>query len=484
MRDVAIIGAGVSGSACARELSRYQLDICVIEKEEDVCAGTSKANSGIVHSGIDAAPGSLMAKLNVQGNQMMEELSKELDFPFRRNGSLILCFDEADRDRLMELYSHGEKNGVPCEIIEKEQLKKMEPNVSDEAVCAIYCPTGGIVCPFGLNIALAENAAVNGVEFLFNTQVLTITKIDDGFRLTTDQGDIEAKVVINAAGVHADTFHNMVSTRKIHIMPRRGEYCLLDKSAGTIVDHTIFQLPGKFGKGVLVTPTTHGNLLIGPTAIDQEDGDLTATTRDGLDEVLKKSLKSVPDLPLRSVITSFAGNRAHEDGHEFIIEESADAPGFVDVAGIESPGLTSAPAIGVMVCSIVTDILHPTKNPDFVGTRTGILNPKHLSEKQYARLIKEKPAYGNIVCRCEMVTEGEIIDAIHRPLGAKSLDGIKRRTRAGFGRCQAGFCSPKIMDILSRELGISQMDITKCGADSKLIVDVTKSSVRDEGEES
>lgn len=484
MRDVAIIGAGVSGSACARELSRYQLDICVIEKEEDVCAGTSKANSGIVHSGIDAAPGSLMAKLNVQGNQMMEELSKELDFPFRRNGSLILCFDEADRDRLMELYSHGEKNGVPCEIIEKEQLKKMEPHVSDEAVCAIYCPTGGIVCPFGLNIALAENAAVNGVEFLFNTQVLTITKIDDGFRLTTDQGDIEAKVVINAAGVHADTFHNMVSTRKIHIMPRRGEYCLLDKSAGAIVDHTIFQLPGKFGKGVLVTPTTHGNLLIGPTAIDQEDGDLTATTRDGLDEVLKKSLKSVPDLPLRSVITSFAGNRAHEDGHEFIIEESADAPGFVDVAGIESPGLTSAPAIGVMVCSIVTDILHPTKNPDFVGTRTGILNPKHLSEKQYARLIKEKPAYGNIVCRCEMVTEGEIIDAIHRPLGAKSLDGIKRRTRAGFGRCQAGFCSPKIMDILSRELGISQMDITKCGADSNLIVDVTKSSVRDEGEES
>ncbi len=480
MYDVVIIGAGVTGSASARELSRYSLNICVIDKEEDVCAGTSKANSAIVHSGIDAAPGTLMAELNVKGNEMMEAWSKELDFAFKRNGSLILCFSEDDRPNLEALFSHAEANGVPgCRIIEKEELHQMEPNVSDEAIAAIYCPTGGIVCPFGMNIAMAENAYTNGVEFRFNTAVRNITKTDKGWKLTTSNGDIFTKVVVNAAGVNADIFHNMVSADKINITPRRGEYCLLDKTAGGIVSNTIFQLPGKYGKGILVTPTVHGNILIGPTANDHDNREATNTTQDGLANVISAASRSVPNVPVRQVITSFSGNRAHEDNHEFIIKELEDAPFFVDAAGIESPGLTSAPAIGVKVAGIVAGLLKPEKNPDFNGTRKGILDPKSLSEEDYAKLIAEKPAYGNIICRCEMITEGEIIDAVTRPLGAKSLDGVKRRTRAGMGRCQAGFCSPRTMEIISRELDMSQLEITKNGGKSNMVVGYTKKSLEE-----
>ncbi len=484
MFDVIIIGAGVSGSACARELSRYQLKIGVLEKEEDVCCGTSKANSGIVHSGIDCEPGTLMAEMNIRGNAMMEEWSKELDFEFQRNGSLILCFAEEDRPRLEALFAHAGKNGVQgARIIEKEEILQMEPNVSEDVVAAIHCPTGGIVCPFGMNIAMAENAATNGAAFHFNTEVQNIEKKDGHWLLTTNQGKFATKVVVNAAGVYADVFHNMVSTKKIHITARRGEYLLLDKAVSGIVGNTIFQLPGKGGKGILVTPTVHGNTLLGPTAIDHEDKESTATTREGLAEVMAKANKSVPSVPMRQVITSFAGNRAHEDGHEFIIKELPDAPGFVDVAGIESPGLTSAPAIGERVAGIVAGILKPEKNASFNGKRQGILNPKTLSEEDYAKLIQEKPSYGSIVCRCEMITEGEIIDAIRRPLGAKSLDGVKRRTRAGMGRCQAGFCSPKTMEILARELGVSQLAITKNGGKSYLAVGYTKNSVKEAAED-
>ena len=408
MYDVVIIGAGVSGSACARELSKYNLSICVVEKEEDVCCGTSKANSAIVHSGIDCKTGTLMAQMNIRGNEMMDELSKQLDFEFRRNGSLILCFSE------------------------------------------------------------------DGVEFLFNTEVKEIQKEQAGYILITQNGEIHARCVVNAAGVYADVFHNMVSENKIHITPRRGEYELLDRAAGGIVDKTIFQLPGKYGKGVLVTPTVHGNILIGPTADDHDDKDGTNTTRAGLAHVTTSGTRSVPSLPMRQVITSFAGNRAHEDGHEFIIEELKDAPFFVDCAGIESPGLSSAPAIGERVAAIVERLFKPSKNADFIETRKGILNPKKLSEDEYKELIKEKPEYGNIICRCEMITEGEIMDAVNRPLGAKSLDGVKRRTRAGMGRCQAGFCSPRTMEIIARERGISQLDITKSGGKSKIVVGMSK----------
>ncbi len=307
--------------------------------------------------------------------------------------------------------------------------------------------------------------------------VQKIQKIAGGWQLTTSTGTYEARCVVNAAGVYADRFHNMVSDKKIHITPRRGDYCLLDKSAGRHVEHTIFALPNKYGKGVLVTPTVHGNLLVGPTAIDIEDKESTATTREGLDELISKAGMNVKNLPMRQVITSFAGLRAHEDGHEFIIGEVEGAEGFIDCAGIESPGLTSAPAIGKMVAEILREKLDLQPDPDFQGTRKGILNPATLTMEERNALIREKPAYGNIICRCEMVTEGEILDAIHRPLGARSLDGVKRRTRAGMGRCQAGFCSPRTMEILARELGMSMFDITKSGGASRLVVGTNKDQI-------
>ena len=478
MYDVIIIGAGVSGAATARELSRYKVNACVIEKEEDVCCGTSKANSAIVHAGYDAATGSLMAKLNVRGNQMMEQLAKDLDFPFKKNGSLVVCLHEEDMPNLQALYDRGVANGVKdLRILNREELRAMEPNISDDAYAALYAPTAGIVCPFNLNIAMAENACVNGVEFKFDTEVTGLHPIEGGWAIETNQGTFETKYVVNAAGVYADKLHNMVSAKKIHITPRRGDYCLLDKTAGNLVSKTIFALPGKFGKGILVAPTVHGNLILGPTAIDIEDKEGTNTTRDGLDQVITKCGMNVKNIPMRSVITSFAGLRAHEDGHEFLIGELEDAPGFIDCAGIESPGLTSSPAIGEMVAEILREKLNLEKNENFVATRKGVLDPDALSKEERIELIRKNPAYGNIICRCEMITEGEILDAIHRPLGAKSLDGVKRRTRAGMGRCQAGFCSPRTMEILARERHVSMFDITKSGGDSKIVVGTNKDSL-------
>ena len=478
MYDVIIIGAGVSGAATARELSRYKVNACVIEKEEDVCCGTSKANSAIVHAGYDAATGSLMAKLNVRGNQMMEQLAKDLDFPFKKNGSLVVCLHEEDMSNLQALYDRGVANGVKdLRILNREELRAMEPNISDDAYAALYAPTAGIVCPFNLNIAMAENACVNGVEFKFDTEVTGLHPIEGGWAIETNQGSFETKYVVNAAGVYADRLHNMVSAKKIHITPRRGDYCLLDKTAGDLVSKTIFALPGKFGKGILVAPTVHGNLILGPTALDIEDKEGTNTTREGLDQVIAKCGMNVKNIPMRSVITSFAGLRAHEDGHEFLIGELEDAPGFIDCAGIESPGLTSSPAIGEMVAEILREKLNLEKNENFVATRKGVLDPDSLSKEERIELIRKNPAYGNIICRCEMITEGEILDAIHRPLGAKSLDGVKRRTRAGMGRCQAGFCSPRTMEILARERHVSMFDITKSGGESKIVVGTNKDSL-------
>lgn len=491
--DVIILGAGVCGSAVARELSRYQLKVGVLEKEEDVCCGTSKANSGIVHAGFDAPAGSLMAKLNVEGNRMMPELSKELDFPFRQNGSLVLCFQEEEREKLQALYERGQQNGVPgLRILEKEELVKLEPEVSREAVAALYAPTGGIVCPFGLTIALAENACVNGVDFYFDKNVTKIERLEGGgtlsaadgessgrspanreepgrFRITAGEEVFTADYVVNAAGVYADVFHNMLCERKLHITPRRGAYCLLDKEAGTLVEHTIFQLPSAYGKGVLVTPTVHGNLLVGPTASDIENKEGTNTTAAELAELSQKAARSVARLPMNQVITSFAGLRAHEDGGEFVIGEAEEARGFIDCAGIESPGLTSAPAIGKMVADLIAEQKKPERKEDFCPTRKGILNPADLTKEERMRLIQEHPAYGTIICRCESISEGEIVDAVTRPLGAKSLDGVKRRTRAGMGRCQSGFCSPKTMEIIARERKLPLEAVTKSGKGSEII---------------
>lgn len=467
--DVTIIGGGVTGAAVARELSRYQLKTCLVERAEDVCSGTSKANSAIVHAGYDAATGSLKAKMNVEGNRMMGELSKDLDFAFRRNGSLVLCFSEEDRPALQALYERGVANGVPeLKIISGDEVRAMEPNVTDEVVAALYAPTGGIVCPFGLTIALAENACDNGVEFKFLTEVTDITKIEGGYELAVKGKDpITTRFVVNAAGVYADVFHNMVSDDKIEIVPRKGDYCLLDQEAGKHVDKTIFQLPGKYGKGVLVAPTIHGNLLIGPTATDIEDKEGTYTTAKELAEVTTKSAVSVKNIPYRQVITSFSGLRAHEKSDEFIIGEAAE--GFYDAAGIESPGLSSAPAIGVYLAEMIAQKAEARKKDNFIATRKGIPHVAAMSREDRAALIKERPDYGTIVCRCENVSEGEIVDSIRRTLGARSLDGIKRRVRQGMGRCQAGFCTPRTMEILSRETGIPMEEICKNQPGSEMI---------------
>lgn len=474
MYDVAIVGAGVVGSAIARELSKFKVKACVIEKDEDVCNGTSKANSAIVHAGFDAKPGTLKAKLNVRGNEMMDALSKELDFPFKRNGSLVVCTKDQDPALLDELVEKAKANGVEVSILEREELIEMEPNLADDVVKALYAPTGAIVCPFHLTMALAENAADNGVEFFLNTEVTMIEKKDDFYVITTDKDVIEAKTVVNAAGVYADKLNNMVSENKLEIIARRGQYCLLDKDAGNHVSKTIFQLPSKMGKGVLVTPTVHGNLLVGPTAEDIDDKEGINTTEDGLGSLGVTSAQSVKNVPMRQVITSFAGLRAHEVNGDFVIGEAEDAKGFFNAAGIESPGLSSAPAIGEMVALLVAESLGLEKNPDFNGTRKGILNPATLSMEERNELIKKQPAYGNIICRCEMISEGEILDAIHRTLGARSLDGVKRRTRAGMGRCQAGFCSPKTMEILEREVPMSMFDVTKNGKDAKIVYGYNK----------
>ena len=468
--DAVIIGGGVTGCAIARELSRYELRTALVEREEDVCSGTSKANSAIVHAGHDAVPGSVKARFNVEGNRMMEQLAKDLDFEFERNGSLILCFAEEDKPALQELYDKGVKNGVPdLKIITGDEARAMEPNVSDAVVAALYAPTGGIVCPFGLTIALAENACDNGVEFIFNQEVRKVSRTGSGYDLETTDGVIHAAYVINAAGVYADEIHNMVSDRKLHITPRKGDYCLLDKEAGNHVKHTIFQLPGKLGKGILVTPTIHGNLLTGPTAKDIEDKEATATTAAELAEIMEKGSVSVKNVPFRQVITSFSGLRAHEDGDDFIVGEAEDAPGFFDAAGIESPGLTSAPAIGVYLAEKVAEKAKAVKKAGWNGRRKGFVRPEKLSKEERAALIKERPEYGTIICRCEGVSEGEIVDAINRTLGAVSLDGIKRRVRQGMGRCQAGFCTPRTMEILARERGMKMEDICKNAPGSNML---------------
>lgn len=469
MFDVTIIGSGVTGAATARELSKYNLKTCVIEKEIDVASGTSKANSGIVHAGEDPIPGTLKAKMNVRGNEMFDKLQEEIDFPFKRNESFVLCFDETDIEKLEELRQRGLKNGLPdtMEILNREEALKLEPNLSEYVVAALRLPTGGIVSPYEFNIALAESAAMNGVEFKLETEIVDIEKKQDGYILKTNKGDIETKVVVNAAGVFGDKINNMVSEKKYHITARKGEYLLFDKTVGDMVQRTIFQLPTKMGKGVLVTPTADGNLLLGPTSVDVEEKDDFETTREGLDTVAEKAKLSIKEIPMRQVITSFAGLRAHEDNSDFIIGEAEDAENFINAIGIESPGLTSAPAIGEYISKIIVEKLNPEENKDFNPIRKDILKFREMTNEERKEMIKKDSHYGKIVCRCEVVTEGEIREAIKR--GAKTVDGIKRRTRAGMGRCQSGFCSNKIVEILAEELDIKRNEVTKFGGHSKIL---------------
>lgn len=477
MKDVIIIGGGVVGCSVARELSRYDADILLLERGNDVSVGTSKANSGIVHGGYDAKPGTLKAKFNVAGNAMFDALARELDFPFKRNGSMVLCFDKADIGKLLELKEQGVKNGVQgLYVLEGyEAVKAMEPYVSENVVAALVVPNGGIVSPYEMTIAYAENAATNGVEFRFGSEVTAIDRIDGGLQVTCADGfTAQAKYVVNAAGVYADVINNMISPDKMHITARKGDYELLDKTCGYMASHTLFQMPTKMGKGVLVTPTCHGNILVGPTATDVTDKDDVATTPEELASAFDRALLTMPSLNRRNIITQFSGLRAHLDTDDFVIGESSAVKGLYNVAGIESPGLSSAPAIAVHVAEEIAKKLSLGKNANFVAERKGIPHFATLSDEERQKLVAENPLYGRIVCRCETVTEGEIVEAIRRKPGAVDMDGVKRRTRQGMGRCQAGFCTPRVMEILSRELGVPMTEVTKRGGNSQFVIGRTK----------
>ena len=473
--DVAIVGAGVVGGLIARELSRFNVKVALLEKYNDVAMGTTKANSAIVHGGFDAQNGTLKAKLNVEGTAMMPEVCEKLSVPFKKNGSVVVAFSEKEMEHIKVLYDRGIKNGVPqLSIIDRDELRRREPNISDEAVGALLSESAGIVCPYELTIAAVENAVTNGVELVRNCEVKSITENAGGYVLNTTAGDITAKYIINAAGNFSDELARMVGDNSIELVPRKGEYYVLDKSVGNLATHTIFQCPNEMGKGILVTPTVDGNLLIGPTALNIEEKDDTTTTPEGLRDALQKALKSVPIVSIRNAITSFAGVRAHPVNDDFIIGWCPTSENFINVAGVESPGLSSAPAIAIYVREILEEKLALTEKENYTDKREEPVRFRHMSDEERAELIKKNPAYGRIVCRCETITEGEIIDAIRAPGGARDVDGVKRRTRAGMGRCQGGFCGSKVVEILARELGVSMSDVTKFGNDSKIIYERTK----------
>ena len=456
--DVIVIGAGVVGCAVARELSRYNLNVTVLEAGSDVAEGASKANSAIVHAGFDAKPGTNKAKFNVLGNRMFEDVCRELKVPFRRNGSLVLAFGSEDVKALAELQEKAAKNGVPVEIIGQEELRRREPNVSPEATAALWAPTGGICCPYELTFRMAENAAANGVTFAFDERVADFKSVAGGWQVVSASGrTFEAKAVVNCAGIHSDELNNLVSRTKYAIEARRGEYLMLDKDEDNTFAATMFQVPSKMGKGILVSPTVDGTVIVGPTAEDIPDKEDKATTYAGLEKVKAGARRTYPNLPLNKVITEFSGLRAHETTvGDFILGEAPDAPGFFNAVGVESPGLTSAPAIGVFLADAVAAKLGASKkNPSLISKdvswwpKTREMTPEALAE-----LVERDPSFGRVICRCEEVTEGEIRAAIRARVGARTLDGIKRRTRSGMGRCQGGFCTPRLIEILGAELGL------------------------------
>lgn len=473
MIDVVIIGAGVTGCAIARELSRLRLTVAVYERGEDVCSGTSKANSAIIHSGHSAKPGSCMARMNVAGNAMYSEICEELDIPFKRIGSLNVAFSPEQLPGLEKLMADGVANGVPgMRIIGAEELHEMEPCLAPEACGALLAPSSGIICPYELTIALAENAAINGIEFHRSTPVKSIAKANGGWRVELEDGStVECRAVVNAAGVYSDLFNNMVTERKIQVIPRKGEYWMVDKSYANSFRHTIFQLPGPMGKGILVSPTVDGTLILGPTAQDIDDKDDTDTTQGGLANVSATAAKIWPSMPRNAFITTFAGIRAHLASHDFVLGEPEDAPGFFNAAGIESPGLTSAPAIAKELAAQIADRLGAKPKDDYRPGRPKVVRFRELDSSARAALIASDPAFGRIVCRCETVTEAEVRASIRRPVGARSIDGVKRRTRAGMGRCQGGFCMPRVLAILAEELKCSPLEITKCGGKSFILTD-------------
>ncbi|MBC2726066.1 NAD(P)/FAD-dependent oxidoreductase [Desulfosporosinus sp.] len=460
MVDVVIIGCGIVGASVAYELSKYRLTTVVLERENDIATGTTKANSAIIHAGYDPKPGTLMAKLNVEGAQLAQELCIKLHIPYERIGSLVLAFSRGELISLEKLYEQGVQNGVPdIRLLDEGELHSIEPYVSKDAVGALYAPTAAIVNPWEYAIALAETAVNNGVELYLNSCVTAIEKKLDNYLIKTTSGEYEAKFIINAAGVYADLIHNLIGQPAFKTIPNRGQYYLLDKAEGTRVSHIIFQCPTAEGKGVLISPTVHGNLIVGPNSESIVESEDVSVTNEGLSFIAEMALKSVPSIGLNESIRNFAGIRAIADVEDFIIGESATAKNFVNLAGIKSPGLSAAPAIAKMAVAILSDLgLELIGEPSFIGTRKKT-RFKELSFEEKNELIKKNPAYGHIVCRCETITEGEILDALNSPIPATTIDGVKRRCNAGMGRCQGGFCTPKVLDIIRRELNILPEDI-------------------------
>ena len=474
MYDIIIIGAGVVGGLIARALSRYKLNICILEKENDVAMGATKANSAIVHAGFDAKEGSLKAKLNVRGSEMMENICKELGVKYRNNGSLVIGFDDEDRKTVQALVERGKANGVKeVRLIEKEQLKALEPNISDNATCALYAPTGAIVCPYDLTVAAIGNAMDNGAQLKCNFKVTGIAAVDEGYRVTSKNDAVMGRIVINCAGAYSDEIAKMMGDDSFRIHARRGEYILLDKECGDLVSHTIFRTPSKMGKGILLTPTVDGNLLAGPTSVDIEDKDDTKTTAQGFADIIKKAKENVTDIPFGKTITSFCGLRSVGSTGDFII--NSPKKNYINVAGIESPGLSASPAIAEYVVEMVRETgISLEEDPTFDPVRESMHAFREASLEEKNKMIQNNPSYGRIVCRCETVTEGEILDAIRRNPKATDLDGVKRRTRAQMGRCQGGFCSPYITELLAKEMGIAYEQVTKFGGNSLINISKTK----------
>lgn len=472
MFDVAIIGAGVVGALTARELTRYRLSVCLLEKENDVAMGASKANSGIIHGGFDPEPGTLKAKLNARGVPLLYKAAEELHVPHKNNGSMVLAFTKEEDAVINELYARGQKNGISgMAILTGAEARRLESSLSDQVTKALLVTNAGIICPYALTIAAAGNAMDNGAELYTNYAVQTIAKTADGFQIGAADGrQVTARYLVNCAGGHADTIAALVGDRSFEILPRAGEYMLLDKSAGNTVSHTIFQVPTANGKGVLVTPTADGNLLLGPTAERVQTPESTETTAAGLEAVATLARKSVPSVNTRAVITSFSGVRASEKNGDFIIRESEQVKRLIHAAAIDSPGLSSAAAIA----EYIVELLHGSgldlqENPAFDGTREDTHAFRKLSDEEKDAFIKQNPAYGRIICRCETVSEGEILDALRRNPKATDIDGVKRRTRAGMGRCQGGFCMPYVMRLIEKETGKPMTEITKKGGSSNAV---------------
>ena len=474
MFDFAIIGAGVVGGMVARELTSYTDSVCILEKGADVALGATRANSAIVHAGYDAAPGSLKALLNVRGSKMMERVCADLGVKYKNNGSLVVGFNDEDEKTLIDLCERGRTNGVDgVRVIYRDEILALEPNVGDGVVVVLHAPTGAIVCPYELCMASVGNAMDNGAELRLNFEVNKIEAIDGGFRVCSETDSVEAKYVINCAGLYSDDIAALVGDTSFKVRPRRGEYMLLDREVGGHVTHTVFRCPSKMGKGVLVSPTVDGNLLVGPTAEDIDDKENTSTTAEGLAKVRALASEQVSRIDFSKVITSFTGLRATGSTGDFVI--GMPVPNFLNLGGIESPGLSSAPAIAEYVVTLLREAgCHLSPRDDFNGRRRPMHFFSSLSRDEKNKLIKERPEYAHVVCRCETVTEGEILDAIRTNPRPTDVDGVKRRTRASMGRCQGGFCTPYIIDLLAREMGVDYTAVTKFGGSSYINIGKTK----------